>query len=160
MFSGLRERDTTVRYSTPKWSDDRYMKSTDTASTAAESKAAIDMFLVLNPPVDTTLIAWHIASKGLIPASMYARNESSTSTMYTYANMNTTLLELDEYPPLLSEVSSILVSLMRMGLDSGMIRSRNTTTPRPPMKWVDALQKSRLLGRTSTLSSIVAPQVV
>ena len=47
-----------------------------------------------------------------------------------------------------------------MGLDSGMTSRRKTTTPKPPMKWVDARQNSRLFGRASTFSSMVAPQVV
>ena len=34
-----------------------------------ELNAPMDMFLVLNPPVAVTLMAWLTASKGLIPAS-------------------------------------------------------------------------------------------
>ena len=41
-----------------------------------------------------------------------------------------------------------------------MIRSRNTTTPKPPMKCVDDLQNSRLSGSCPTLASTVPPVVV
>ena len=54
----------------------------------------------------------------------------------------------------------MLVSRSRTGLEFGMINSRKTTTPRPPMKWVDELQKSRLCGRASISSRMVAPVVV
>ena len=45
------------------------MKNIVIKSTATESKAPMERFLVLKPPVDTTLIAWQMASKGPIPAS-------------------------------------------------------------------------------------------
>ena len=54
----------------------------------------------------------------------------------------------------------MLVRRMRIWLDSGMISSRKTTTPRPPMKCVEDRQNSRLSGRASTSARIVAPQVV
>ena len=54
----------------------------------------------------------------------------------------------------------MLVRRRRIGLAFGITSSRKTTTPRPPMKWVELRQKSRLLGIASTLSRIVAPVVV
>ena len=54
----------------------------------------------------------------------------------------------------------MLVSRRRTGEEFGMIRSRNTTTPRPPMKCVEARQKSRLRGKASTSSRMVDPVVV
>ena len=54
----------------------------------------------------------------------------------------------------------MLVSLRRTGDDVGMISSRNTTTPRPPIKCVEARQNSRLRGRASMSSRMVAPVVV
>ena len=54
----------------------------------------------------------------------------------------------------------MLVSRRRTGEEFGMISSRNTTTPRPPMKCVDERQKSRLRGSASTSSRMVAPVVV
>ena len=45
-------------------------------------------------------------------------------------------------------------------LEPGMSSSRKTTTPRPPMKCVDARQKSRLFGSASISSRMVAPVVV
>ena len=39
----------------------------------------MEAFLVLKPPVATTLIAWLMASKGLMPASMYIRNEAAVN---------------------------------------------------------------------------------
>ena len=52
----------------PKWMEDSSMKSIVIRSTDTELYAPIERFLVLKPPVATTLIAWLIASKGLIPA--------------------------------------------------------------------------------------------
>ena len=46
------------------------------------------------------------------------------------------------------------------GLESGIISSKKTTTPKPPMKWVLLRQKRRLRGRASTLSSMLEPVVV
>ena len=54
----------------------------------------------------------------------------------------------------------MLVSLSRIGLDEGMMSSRNTTTPKPPMKCVALRQKSSESGSDSMSSSIVAPVVV
>ena len=54
----------------------------------------------------------------------------------------------------------MLVSRNRTGDEFGMISSRNTTTPKPPMKCVDARQKSRLRGKASTSSRMVEPVVV
>ena len=45
-------------------------------------------------------------------------------------------------------------------LEPGMSSSRKTTTPKPPMKCVDARQKSRLFGSASISSRMVAPVVV
>ena len=53
----------------PKWMDDRNMKNMVIRSIGTESKAPMERFLVLNPPVAVTLIAWHTASRGPIPAS-------------------------------------------------------------------------------------------
>ena len=53
----------------------------------------------------------------------------------------------------------MLVRRRRMGEELGMIRSRNTTTPRPPMKCVEARQKMRLRGSDSMSSRMVAPVV-
>ncbi len=47
-----------------------------------------------------------------------------------------------------------------MGLDAGIINSRKTVTPKPPMKWVALLQNNRLAGKDSTSASTVAPVVV
>ena len=52
------------------------MKNIVTRSTATESKEPIDRFFVLKPPVAVTLIAWLIASKGLIPQIRYAAKEA------------------------------------------------------------------------------------
>ena len=41
-----------------------------------------------------------------------------------------------------------------------MTRRRKTTTPNPPMKWVDDLQKIRLFGRASISFNIDDPVVV
>ena len=54
----------------------------------------------------------------------------------------------------------MLVSLRRTGDEVGIIRRRNTTTPNPPIKWVEERQNRRLRGRTSTSSRMVAPVVV
>ena len=54
----------------------------------------------------------------------------------------------------------MLVSRRRTGDEFGMIRSRNTTTPRPPIKCVEDRQNSRLRGSASTSSRMVAPVVV
>ena len=54
----------------------------------------------------------------------------------------------------------MLVSRSLTGLDDGMISSRNTTIPKPPMKWVEDRQKSRLLGSCSMFSRMVPPVVV
>ena len=54
----------------------------------------------------------------------------------------------------------MLVSRKRMGEVLGMMSSRNTTTPKPPMKCVEARQKTRLRGKASTSSKMVAPVVV
>ena len=59
-----------------------------------------------------------------------------------------------------SDDSSMLASLSLMGEDDGITSIRNTTTPKPPMKWVAERQNSRLLGRLSMFSRIVAPVVV
>ena len=42
----------------------------------------------------------------------------------------------------------------------GITRRRKTTTPSPPMKWVEDLQKRRLSGSISTFSRMVAPVAV
>ena len=54
---GLRERLMTVIYSTPKCRDARYIITIVTPSMRRESNAAMERFLVLKPPVGTTLIA-------------------------------------------------------------------------------------------------------
>lgn len=74
--------------------------------------------------------------------------------------MITVLLALDLYPSLDRDEISRFVSLSLTGLEDGIISRRKTTTPRPPMKCVDDLQKSRLSGNASTSSRIVAPVVV
>ncbi len=56
--------------------------------------------------------------------------------------------------------SSMLARRSLIGLDEGMMRSRNTTIPKPPMKWVELLQKRRLSGSDSMFSRMVAPVVV
>ena len=38
--------------------------------------------------------------------------------------------------------------------------SKNTSTPMPPIQWVNARQKSMLFGKVSTVLSMVAPVVV
>ena len=53
-----------------------------------------------------------------------------------------------------------MVRRRRTGDDVGIISSRNTTTPRPPIKWVADLQNSRLRGSASTSERMVAPVVV
>ena len=53
----------------------------------------------------------------------------------------------------------MLVRRIFIWFEPGMTSSRNTTTPKPPMKCVEARQKSRLFGRPSTLSRMVAPVV-
>ena len=53
-----------------------------------------------------------------------------------------------------------MVSLNLNGLALGMMSRRNTTTPRPPMKWVDERQNIRLRGRPSTFVRMVEPVVV
>jgi hypothetical protein len=55
---------------------------------------------------------------------------------------------------------SILVILNLNVLIVGSTRSVNTTTPTPPIKWVDDLQKIRPFGRASISLRIVAPVVV
>ena len=56
-------------YTIPKWMEEISMKNMVTISTATELKEPIERFLVLKPPVAVTLIAWLIASKGLLPHS-------------------------------------------------------------------------------------------
>ena len=51
-------------------------------------------------------------------------------------------------------------SLSLIGFALGIISRRNTTTPKPPMKWVEARQNRRLRGSASTSVRIVAPDVV
>ena len=53
-----------------------------------------------------------------------------------------------------------MVSLSLMGLEDGIMSSRNTTTPKPPIKWVEALQKRSDLGSASTSERMLAPVVV
>ena len=79
---------------------------------------------------------------------------------YTAAKTHTVLFVRVLYPSRDNDETSMLVSLSRTGLEDGMIRSRNTTTPKPPMKCVDDLQNSRLSGSCSTFSSTVPPVVV
>ncbi len=74
--------------------------------------------------------------------------------------MNTVLFVRDLYSCFDSEESSRFVSLSLIWDVFGMMSKRKTTTPRPPMKCVEDRQKSRLLGRDSTLERIVAPVVV
>ena len=49
--------------------EDRNMNSIVMPSIQRESKAAMEAFRELNPPVALTLIAWQTASKTGIPAS-------------------------------------------------------------------------------------------
>ena len=44
---------------------------------SGESYAAIDAFLMLNPPVAVTLSAWLAASKSGMPASSSEKNEQT-----------------------------------------------------------------------------------
>ena len=61
------ERVTMAMKTIPKWMEESNMKNMVTRSTATESNAPIERLRVLKPPVAVTLIAWLIASNGLIP---------------------------------------------------------------------------------------------
>ena len=74
--------------------------------------------------------------------------------------MYTVLLVPDLYSLLDKLESSRFVNRRRICEESGIIRRRNTTTPKPPIKWVEERQKRRLLGRASTLSRMDEPVVV
>ena len=120
----------------------------------------MEEFLVLNPPVATVLNEWFTASKKDMPARFSSRVSVAASATYTNAMTWTVLTERNLYPSLESEESSILVRRIRKGLASGIIRSRKTTTPNPPMKCVEDLQNNRPFGRLSTSVKIVEPVVV
>ena len=76
-LKGFRERVMMATYIIPKWTDDSSMKNMVMRSIGAELNDPIERFLVLKPPVAVTLMAWLMASKGLIPASRYIRKEAT-----------------------------------------------------------------------------------
>jgi hypothetical protein len=70
------------------------MNTNATTSIKTESKAAIERFLELNPPVAAILNEWFIASKRGIPAAQKARHEVIVSPRYTDIITQTTLVDL------------------------------------------------------------------
>ena len=65
-----------------------------TKSIRSELKYAIDMFLVLNPPVAAILKAWLTASKSVIPAAQSERKMTNANAKYTPVITRITFVEL------------------------------------------------------------------
>ena len=130
-------------------------------STYIESHQATLEFLVEKPPVDSVLIAWHIASKKFIGPAHSITHNIPVRAIYTIHRLLAVELMRGRSLSWVMPVTSALNSCMPPAwLSIGSTASEKSIIPIPPTQCITARQKSMARGNTSTSAITVRPVVV